>query len=853
MTPAKYLFKLIRIPSLARNGGLLYAALFLFFTNQLSAQMKPIHGEVASQVSGEKIAFASISWKKAGTGSISDSTGAFTIYPRYGLDTLIISHVGYESLSLVFNATQNHSLIRFELVEKKANEVLVNKKYNRGLLWWKKVIQRKAENDPRRINAYSCDLYKKMEMDLTNITPEGFKKARLLKSFQFLLAYMDSVSENKSFLPVYIKETMSSYWYRSNPAEKLEYIQASRSSGLKNEVILHFLDGLKSEIDVYDNSLILFGKEFISPLSDDASDYYNFKAADTMYVNGQPFLHLFFSPKRPGENDFSGDCWIHRDSWGVSSISLKLSSTADINYVNSLSIRQEFVRNSDNVWIFYKNQFVSEVAPLTKNKMAFIVKQTSITSHLNTRPGDITTKFLNSNKGEEVTVDDSAGDRSAAYWENHRPETLSLSEQRVYQMMDTLNRMPLFDKYRNTIDFIVSGRKKMGDVEIGPWYKWISTNSMEKLRLRFDLATSEKFSEALYIHSYLAYGVADNQFNGGIDFRYKLPGKGGYSANGHYVHDLDNGGTDKGGVGLTRDNMFSQLFRKPGVPQKYYHVDEYYLGLGKEWTNMFSVNIFMSRASYQTYAPLPPQKFLSSNQQDIINTSAGIVLRYAPGEKKISTYRKDYRYRGNEPVFEMGWAHGFPGIFGSMYTYDRVTAQVSQTFRLSRWGSVSYRIYGGKIGGESLPFMLLEVHPGNDIYYYSKQSFNLMNRFEYLSDRYAGFTMEHDFEKKLINLIPFLRKINVRQFWNIKAVWGDLSPDNKALNCMEYGGYAMQSLNGHPYIELGTGLDNIFRFFRLDFIWRLTPSTAMPVVVPRDNYQKPAAPFGVFVSFQVQF
>jgi hypothetical protein len=149
--------------------------------------------------------------------------------------------------------------------------------------------------------------------------------------------------------------------------------------------------------------------------------------------------------------------------------------------------------------------------------------------------------------------------------------------------------------------------------------------------------------------------------------------------------------------------------------------------------------------------------------------------------------------------------------------------------------------------------MLLEVHPGNDIYYYSQQSFNLMNRFEYLSDRFAGFALEHDFEKKLINLIPFLRKTNVRQFWNLKAVWGDLSPSNKALNCMEYSGYAMQSLNGRPYVELGTGLDNIFRFFRLDFIWRLTPSTEIPVVAPRDSYQKPAAQFGIFVSFQVQF
>ncbi len=63
----------------------------------------------------------------------------------------------------------------------------------------------------------------------------------------------------------------------------------------------------------------------------------------------------------------------------------------------------------------------------------------------------------------------------------------------------------------------------------------------------------------------------------------------------------------------------------------------------------------------------------------------------------------------------------------------------------------------------------------------------------------------------------------------------------------------MQSLNGRPYIELGTGLDNIFRFFRLDFIWRMTPSSDMPVVAPRDNYQTPAAQFGIFASFQIQF
>jgi hypothetical protein len=853
MSPAKFLYHMIRISSTSWSRKWSFVILLSFPAARLSAQMKPIHGEVVSQLSGEKIAFASISWKKAGNGCVSDSTGGFTLYPRYVEDTLIVSHVGYQPLTLPFHVGLDHGLLSLELIERKSEEVLVNRKYNRGLLWWKKIVQHKAVNDPRLLREYSCELYKKMEMDLTNITKEGFRKVKLLKSFQFLLAYMDSVSEDKSFLPVYMKETMSAYWFRNDPPESRELIQAFRSSGIKNEVVLHFLEGLKQEIDVYENSLILFGKEFISPISDDAEAYYNFKAADTQYINGQCFLHLFFSPKRSGENDFSGDCWIHRATWAVSSINLKISSTADINYVNRLNIKQEFVRMDDSVWVFYKSQFASEVAPLAKNKMAFIVRQTSISSHVKTNLGNIPLCFAKNKGDDEVMMEDSAKERPAGYWEINRPEALTVNEQNVYKLMDTLNSMSLFNKYRNAVDFFISGREKMGDIEIGPWFKWISTNSVERVRLRFDLATTEKFSKSLYMHGYLAYGTGDNQFNGGIDFKYKFPGNDGYSISGHYLHDLDNGGTDKGGVEFTKDNIFSQLVRKPGVPQKFYHVDEYYLSLGKEWASRFSVSVFFTRGSYETYAPLPPQKILSANQQDIFNTEVGIGMRYAQGEKKISTYRKDYRFRGNDPVFELEWARGIPGIFGSMYLYDKIFAQISQKVRIPRWGTVNYRVYGGEIHGEALPFMLLEVHPGNDIYYYSNQSFNLMNRFEYLSDRYAGFTIEHDFEKKLINLVPFLRKTNIRQLWTMRAVWGNLSASNKALNCSVYSGYAMQSLNGKPYIELGTGLDNIFRYFRLDFIWRLTHSTPPPVVVPHDNYQKPAASFGIFGSFEIQF
>ena len=57
--------------------------------------------------------------------------------------------------------------------------------------------------------------------------------------------------------------------------------------------------------------------------------------------------------------------------------------------------------------------------------------------------------------------------------------------------------------------------------------------------------------------------------------------------------------------------------------------------------------------------------------------------------------------------------------------------------KISPYGTVFTKVYAGKITG-AMPFTNLENHPGNDLYYYSRNVYNLMNRFEYLSDQYAG-------------------------------------------------------------------------------------------------------------------
>lgn len=124
-----------------------------------------------------------------------------------------------------------------------------------------------------------------------------------------------------------------------------------------------------------------------------------------------------------------------------------------------------------------------------------------------------------------------------------------------------------------------------------------------------------------------------------------------------------------------------------------------------------------------------------------------------------------------------------------------------------------------------------------------------MNRFEYISDHYVGFNIEHNFEKKLLNLLPFMRKTKMRQFWNIKTVWGDLSAENRRINRSDFSYYYLKRLHQNYYAEIGTGIDNIFRFFRVDLIWRFSPNNKLPQPL---FFKSQTQDFAIFGSFKLQ-
>lgn len=178
----------------------------------------------------------------------------------------------------------------------------------------------------------------------------------------------------------------------------------------------------------------------------------------------------------------------------------------------------------------------------------------------------------------------------------------------------------------------------------------------------------------------------------------------------------------------------------------------------------------------------------------------------------------------------------------SSYNYKKLKVDVSDDIPIPPLGKLTYDFYAGKIFG-TLPYLLLEVHPGNEFYYYDPYAFNMMNRFEFLSDQWAGFNIEHEIGGGIFSFIPWVLKLKFRQFWTAKGIIGKLSPQNKTLNLQN--GYSFKTLEGNPYLELGTGVENILHFIRVNFVWQVLPKPQ-----PGEASSKR---FGVFGSLKLQF
>lgn len=815
---------------------------FIFISTVTNAQNNSLTGTIIDAHTKEAIGYASVYFTLSGIGQTSDSAGNFSFHFNKNItDTLVVSYVGYEVFKLPVSLSGDNNSITIQMQRGKfTNEVVVKAKFNKGLFLWKKIMSKKKQYNRYNLPNFGYEAYNKMEMDFKNFNANKIKKNFLLKSFSFVLDNIDSTSEKDPFLPAYLIESISNYAYQKNPKKYFENVVASKTSGVNNESFSRLLGVMNQNVNIYNNFINVMDKEFISPFNDNGDEYYSFSVPDTQVMAGNKIFHFVFRPKRPGQNTFEGDAWVLSQTFQVQKISLYLGKEANINYIDRISVFQEFIPLTDSVYFLNRDKFFADFRVLGKHSLTVIGRKTTSYKKILINNDSITAFFKNQAVEEVLKSASGLTEQPDSNWNKLRHDSLSANEKAIYATIDKLLQMPKFQRLQNTLRFIGTGYKNIGNYEIGPWFNWISSNTWEGTRFRFDLGTNTRFNKNIYLHGYVAYGTGDKKFKGKAE-AYWITKRNPTRTRLHlsYSNDVDNGISQIGQV--SQDNIFSLAIRKPGINRKFINVKDTRFEVFNEFGKGFSGELFLSQRQYDPLLNLPfKSSFRVSNGSILTTFDIAVKLRFAYLEQFLESDFFRYSLGTKYPVAEVMFVKGVPGFVKSAYNYTKVSALVRDNIKIAPYGSISYKLYGGKIIG-IVPFTFLENHPGNDIYYYNTGSYNLMTRFEYLSDKYAGINVEHNVGSGLFRFIPLTRKLKLRQFWNIKALRGSLSEANTVLNNSTG---LFKTLNGKTYVEAGTGVDNILKILRIDLIWRLQPAPSLSNNTSR---------FGIFGSFQFQF
>lgn len=811
-----------------------------------------IHGKVVDAGTGEGLPFATIVFKRSTVGTAADLDGNFIFnLDKLPSDTFVVQAIGYAQEFRVLRKSRHdyNFIIELERANTSLKEFVFEAGEDPAVVLLKQIIAHKPQNNPDRTDNYKYEAYNRLEADLQRLTRSQFKKIPILKNYTFIFDNLDTVSEAKPYLPLYLTETISDYYFQRNPKKDREYIKASMVKGVNNENVVKYLGTLHQNVNVYRNFLPVFDKKFVSPISDEGLFYYKYKIKDTQVVYGHNVILVQFRPRRAEENCFNGDFWVVDSIYAIQRVSMDVSALANINWVDKISLYQEFAP-VDSFWFPVKDKFIANFTLYNSKRLpGFIGRKTTTYHHVEINSPAVTDVLNDKKMRERVSASDSAKKMTDDWWANNRPDSLTANEKAINKMVDTINKMPITTYYKNLITFLASGVKDFGPIQLGPYYYLYSSNTVEGSRLRISLGTARKFKN-IHFDGYGAYGFKDDMFKYGFTGTWIMKRHPWTYLYGYYAHDVIHSTNYYDQLGS--DNIFSTMFRKRGIPWKLAFADEQRIEFFKSYFSGFSHQFVVRHQDFMPYYPLPDtgifHDYKGRPSPDVISSEVSVKFRYAYKEDYLEGNYQRWNLGSKYPVFNLEIGAGFKGILNSAYDYQKVRLSVTESINIPPLGHLYYNVFVGKYFGK-LPYPLLEIHPGNEFQYYNQYAFQMMNNYEFISDQYAGFNIEHNIGGGIFNRIPLLKKLKLRQFWTAKGLIGSLSAENEQLNMRRSppgsGLVEFRTLKGDPYLELGTGVSNILQVFRLDLVWRVTP--ALQKYEPQWKY------FGIFGSVRFQF
>lgn len=820
--------------------NLLFLFTFLLFS-EASAQFI-VQGKVTDAETGDPIPFASVLLKGTTLGMNTDFEGNYSLSAKSLPDSIVVSYIGYltqsKPLSNQAEQTLNFQLrpsdfqleaFVFEAGENPAFEII------------RKAVAKKKEFDKRSLTAYETKNYTKIEIDIDHVAEEFAQR----RSVRKVTAVLDSIKqltndEGEKILPIFFSETLSKFYYRNNPELRKEIVEKSRVTGVgitDGSTTSQITGSVFQEYNFYKNWLSILEKDFVSPIADGWKAFYDYDLMDSVLVGQDSCYMLQVYPRREQDLAFSGTIWINKETYALKQVDLTIPKETNLNFVERIKIQQELVPTPPGPLIPSKSRIQIKIGQVTPKTAGMLAKFYTSSDSLKLNDPAPTSFF---NQAVVLKPDFNTGNEE--FWRTNRQDPLSSEELAVLQMVDTLKRIPVIRFYTEGLKFFATGYLPVGKMDLGPWPGFFNYNNVEGIRLGVGGRTNLKFSNKWLLQGYLAYGFKDERFK--------------YTGSVTRVLDRNRWTTMRLGsqreieqVGLEiaslEGNSIFLAASRFGTLRRAYMSTKHELNFQREFFKGF---LFSAAVNVAQFEPLYDFYYLDKDTRDYRSrfetTEARFALRYGRDEIVIINDNERVSFGPSKwPIVQLNYARGLRWLGGDI-TYDKLSFYLYQRLNMGMLGVSRYELDAGKVFGE-VPYPILKNHLGNETLFYTSAAFNTMNFNEFASDQYLSLRYRHFFEGFLLNKIPLIKKLKWRAVANANFLYGSVQDKNVENspnrdpngNPLETFG----SLDPYvPYVELGYGIENIFKFFRVDFFHRMTYL---------DNPE--AKPFAVKISAQI--
>lgn len=808
-----------------------------------------IKGVVTDSVTGETLPSVALVLKGTTIGTSSGPDGKFSILTSSKVRRLKVSYLGYmeKEIVLIPGKTSNLSIsmspmsIGLSEVVIRPGKKRYTKKDNPAVIFVKNVIERRRQNDPRNHEFYRYDQYEKITFAINDYKPKPKKNGNTGK-FNFLVDFIDTLEIGKTILPVSEREKLLSVYYRKDPKSEKKIVKATKADGLDEllspEGMQEFLNEAFQEVNIFQNDINLFMYRFVSPLSTMGPGFYKYYLLDTLEVAGQKCVDLAFAPFMPESFGFTGHLYITLDStFFVQRIRLSVPKKINMNFAGGMTIEQTFMRAPDGTRILTKDDINVDLKVTEKSKGLYARRLNIYTNHSFELPEDRSVF----DESASVITPPEAYKRTDEYWAENRPPGAGAPRQNsVNKLMSRLRSVPVFNITEKVVTVLVNGYlatntdPAKNKFEFGPMTTIVSANAVEGARFRVGGTTTTAFNKRLFLDGYLAYGTRDRKikYNGAIEYSFidkkNFPADFPvHSLRFEYMYDVNQLGQHY--LYMNKDNIFVSLKRQKDTRATYLRKSQ--LTYYREYYNGFAYgavlrNLKEYSTSYAAFNSIGPGQKISP-LKDYHMTELELKLRYAPHEKFYQTRDNRRPVSFDAPVFTLSHTMAFRDLLGSSYDYQRTEFSIRKRFWFSAFG---YTDVLGKLGKvwSKVPYPLLILPNANLSYMLQPESYTNMNAMEFINDEYASWDLSYHMNGLILNRIPLVKKLKWREVFTFRGMAGHLTDKNnpylnkrkEGLFLFPEGSYVMDK--SVPYMEIGVGIENIFKFIRVDYTWRLT-------------------------------